>query len=58
MVMIETEPREASEIFGDRIALARQFTQALGEHGEERGLIGPLEPPRIWSRRPVRILWG
>lgn len=50
MVMIEAEPREASDVFGDRIALARQFTQALGEHGEERGLIGPLEPPRIWSR--------
>lgn len=50
MVMIEAEPREASVVFGNRIALARQFTQALGEHGEERGLIGPLEPPRIWSR--------
>lgn len=48
--MIEPEPDAAAEIFGDRIELARQFTAALGEHGEERGLIGPLEPARLWSR--------
>ncbi len=47
---IEREPDAAAEIFGDRIGLARRFTEALGEHGEERGLIGPLEPPRLWSR--------
>lgn len=50
MTEIESEPKVAAEIFGDRIELARQFTAALGEHGEERGLIGPLEPPRLWSR--------
>lgn len=47
---IEQEPAAAAEIFGDRIDLARRFTEALGEHGEERGLIGPLEPPRLWTR--------
>ena len=47
---VESEPPVASEIFGARIDLARQFTQALAEHGEERGLIGPLEPPRLWTR--------
>ena len=50
MPMIEVEPAEASVVFGDRIELARRFTAALGEHGEERGLIGPLEPARLWSR--------
>ena len=30
--------------------MARAFTAALAEHGEERGLIGPLEPPRLWTR--------
>lgn len=50
MIEIEHEPAVAAEVFGDRIELARQFTAALGEHGEERGLIGPLEPPRLWSR--------
>jgi len=48
--VIEDEPSEAASLFGERIAQARQFTAALGEHGEERGLIGPLEPPRLWSR--------
>ncbi|WP_127473611.1 16S rRNA (guanine(527)-N(7))-methyltransferase RsmG [Microbacterium sulfonylureivorans] len=50
MIEIETEPAVAEVIFGDRIDLARRFTDALGQHGEERGLIGPLEPPRLWSR--------
>ncbi len=50
MIEIEPEPAAAERIFGGRIDLARQFTRALGEHGEERGLIGPLEPPRLWSR--------
>lgn len=50
MIQIEAEPAAAAQIFADRIGLARQFTAALGEHGEERGLIGPLEPPRLWSR--------
>lgn len=49
-IEIEQEPAAAAEVFGDRIDVARQFTDALGRHGEERGLIGPLEPPRLWSR--------
>lgn len=48
--MIETEPPVAETIFGDRIDVARAFTEALAQHGEERGLIGPLELPRLWSR--------
>ncbi|MFH8251801.1 16S rRNA (guanine(527)-N(7))-methyltransferase RsmG [Microbacterium sp. B2969] len=49
-VEYEAEPAAAAEIFGDRIEVARAFTHALAEQGEERGLIGPLEPPRLWSR--------
>ncbi|MFF1571735.1 16S rRNA (guanine(527)-N(7))-methyltransferase RsmG [Leifsonia sp. NPDC058292] len=30
--------------------VARRFTANLAEQGEERGLIGPLELPRLWSR--------
>lgn len=48
--VVEAEPAVAGEMFGDRIALARQFTAALAQHGEERGLIGPLELPRLWTR--------
>lgn len=50
MIEIEAEPAAAAQIFGERIDLARRFAASLGEHGEERGLIGPLEPPRLWSR--------
>lgn len=48
--MLEPEPAVATALFGDRIETARAFTAALAEHGEERGLIGPLEVPRLWSR--------
>jgi len=48
--MLEPEPAVAARVFGARIHLARAFTSALAQHGEERGLIGPLEPPRLWSR--------
>ena len=50
MTDLESEPAAAAQVFGPRIDLARRFTQALGDHGEERGLIGPLEPPRLWTR--------
>jgi 16S rRNA (guanine527-N7)-methyltransferase len=47
---LETEPSAASALFGDRIDVARRFTRNLAEQGEERGLIGPLELPRLWTR--------
>ena len=50
MSAVEVEPAVAAELFGERIELARQFTAELAEHGEERGLIGPLELPRLWTR--------
>ena len=50
MSEVEIEPAVAADLFGDRIELARRFTTGLAEHGEERGLIGPLELPRLWTR--------
>lgn len=50
MTSVEVEPAVAASLFGDRIDLARQFTAALADQGEERGLIGPLELPRLWTR--------
>ena len=50
MTDVETEPVGAPELFGGRIDLARHFTKNLVDQGEERGLIGPLELPRLWSR--------
>lgn len=47
---VETEPEAAATLFGAQIELARRFTANLAASGEERGLIGPLELPRLWSR--------
>ncbi|MDQ4214814.1 16S rRNA (guanine(527)-N(7))-methyltransferase RsmG [Microbacterium sp. ASV81] len=47
---LEPEPEAAVALFGDRIEQARSFTAALAREGEERGLIGPLELPRLWTR--------
>lgn len=50
MTGLEVEPAIAAELFADRIDLAREFTDSLAREGEERGLIGPLELPRLWTR--------
>lgn len=47
---LEPEPDVAASLFGDRIELARAFTNDLASNGEELGLIGPLELPRLWTR--------
>lgn len=47
---VEPEPASAAEIAGDRIDVLRAFAQDLAERGEPLGLIGPLEPPRLWTR--------
>src|SRR3954447_7712336 len=50
---VELEPEYAAGIFGARIALARRYTGDLARRGEELGLIGPLELPRLWTRHIV-----
>ena len=50
MSELEIEPAAAAALFGDRIDVARQFTADLAREGETRGLIGPLELPRLWTR--------
>ena len=40
----------AEKIFGDRLDLARRYVEHLATSGTERGLIGPREVPRLWSR--------
>jgi 16S rRNA (guanine527-N7)-methyltransferase len=48
--VLEAEPAVAATLFGDRIDVARSFTNELARRGEELGLIGPLELPRLWTR--------
>ncbi len=49
-VGVEAEPAVAEALAGERIDVLRRFAHNLTVHGEERGLIGPLELPRLWSR--------
>jgi 16S rRNA (guanine527-N7)-methyltransferase len=51
MVDITDEELKAAEaIFGDRLDLAKRYVEHLATSGTERGLIGPREVPRLWSR--------
>lgn len=50
---LESEPEFAQRLFGSALDTARRFTHNLAEHGEELGLIGPLELPRLWTRHIV-----
>lgn len=49
-VEYEAEPDAAAGLFGEHIDAARQYTHDLARRGEELGLIGPLELPRLWTR--------
>jgi 16S rRNA (guanine527-N7)-methyltransferase len=52
----EEEPTYAAVLFGDEIARARRFAENLIREGEERGLIGPDEPARLWTRHLVNCV--
>lgn len=43
-------PAAAAAVFGDRLALARQYADLLAGPGVEWGLIGPREVDRLWDR--------
>lgn len=46
----EAEPAAAVQVFGDRLELARRYVAALATDGIVRGLMGPREAGRLWSR--------
>ena len=50
---LEPEPAVAAALFGDRVDTARAYVADLAARGEELGLIGPLELPRLWSRHVI-----
>lgn len=47
---LEVEPAAVGELFGDRAELARRYVASLAADGVLRGLIGPRETGRLWSR--------
>ena len=50
---LEVEPAAATTLAGERISVLRTFVDRLATEGELRGLIGPLELPRLWTRHIV-----
>ncbi|MFZ4078848.1 MAG: 16S rRNA (guanine(527)-N(7))-methyltransferase RsmG [Microbacteriaceae bacterium] len=53
MTDFEPEPAFAATVFGGQLNLARAYAAQLAERGETLGLIGPLEPARLWTRHIV-----
>jgi 16S rRNA (guanine527-N7)-methyltransferase len=49
-VPVPEPPPAAGELFGPAIAVARDYVRLLAGPGVERGLIGPREVPRLWTR--------
>lgn len=48
--IVEVEPLVAADLFGETIEVGRAFASDLVRRGDELGLIGPLELPRLWTR--------
>ncbi|QRY62330.1 16S rRNA (guanine(527)-N(7))-methyltransferase RsmG [Gordonia sp. PDNC005] len=46
----EPTPASAAEVFGDRLELAESYARMLTDEGVLRGLIGPSEVSRLWTR--------
>jgi 16S rRNA (guanine527-N7)-methyltransferase len=46
----ERVPEHAAAVFGTRMPLAERYAHLLTTDGVCRGVIGPREPERIWSR--------
>lgn len=47
---IEARPAAAAAVFGERLPLADRLVGHLATSGVDRGLIGPRELPRLWTR--------
>ena len=50
---VEQPTEEMRQLFGLAFAGAEHYAQMLQEEGELRGLVGPRELPRLWSRHIV-----
>ncbi len=47
---LEAEPAGAVDVFGVGLQVAQQYVGSLAVDGVIRGLIGPREAPRLWTR--------
>jgi 16S rRNA (guanine527-N7)-methyltransferase len=48
--VVEATPATAAQVFGARLELARRYADLLAGDGVLRGVVGPREPERIWTR--------
>jgi 16S rRNA (guanine527-N7)-methyltransferase len=48
--VVEQVPDAAARVFGPRLPLAEEFARRLVTDGIERGLLGPGEAARVWTR--------
>lgn len=53
---LEAVPAEAHRAFGDRLSLAERYAASLAGDATTRGLIGPREGSRIWTRHVLNSL--
>lgn len=52
-VVVEQPTAEMRAMFGPAFSAAEHFALMLAEEGELRGLVGPRELPRLWTRHIV-----
>ncbi|RAX22535.1 16S rRNA (guanine(527)-N(7))-methyltransferase RsmG [Actinomyces sp. Z5] len=52
-VVVEEPTAEMRAMFGPAFSAAEHFAHMLAEEGELRGLVGPRELPRLWTRHIV-----
>ena len=46
----ETPPSDAAGVFASQLPVAERFEEILATDGFTRGMIGPREVPKLWSR--------
>ncbi|MDU0347973.1 16S rRNA (guanine(527)-N(7))-methyltransferase RsmG [Actinomyces sp. MRS3W] len=51
--LLEQPTEEMRAMFGPAFAATEHFAQMLADEGELRGLVGPRELPRLWTRHIV-----
>lgn len=55
---VQVEPSVAGVIFADRLPSARRYVELLAGPGTVRGLIGPREADRLWTRHLLNCAIG
>ena len=53
---LEEAPAVVAALFGERVALLERYVDLLAGEGVRRGLLGPRELPRLWSRHVLNCV--